>query len=155
MTETRLALLIETGTVYGPPATWNVVPGTVRITWAGVVAAPPGPAGAAGVVVTSRGGNPVAGGVPAGAPVGVVSGVAAPGAGTVPTGGTGANGVGTGGVPGGGTGGRAAPPGSTPGVVGITWSGPAWAGACGTDDSCGCAIIGGGPPSPRFCCVPM
>src|SRR4051812_3137502 len=57
ITDRRDTLLIDTGTVYGPPATRNSVPGGVTITCAvfapaGVVA--PGPAG--GVAVTSRGG---------------------------------------------------------------------------------------------------
>jgi len=48
ITDTREALLIDTGTVYGPPATWNVVPGTVRMTCDGVAVA--GPGGVGGVV---------------------------------------------------------------------------------------------------------
>ena len=79
ITDTRDALLIDTGTVYGPPATWNVVPGTVRMTCAGVAVR--GPCGAAGGVVgLSRGVSGIAaaelppspgaaGAVPAGAPV--------------------------------------------------------------------------------------
>src|SRR6476619_4615396 len=65
-TETRDALLIDTGTVYGPPATWNVVPGTVRMICPGVACGAPG--AAAGVTSVSRG--CVAGGAaPTGAPV--------------------------------------------------------------------------------------
>src|SRR5919106_2605571 len=56
ITETRWALLIETGTVYGPPATWNVVPGTVRMTCAGVGAAGPVAAPGGAVAALSRGG---------------------------------------------------------------------------------------------------
>src|SRR6188768_1485348 len=77
--DTREALLIDTGTVYGPPATWKVVPGTVRMTCDGVAVA--GPAGVGGVVGLSRGVSgtttggiapvPGAGGtVPTGAPAG-------------------------------------------------------------------------------------
>src|SRR5918994_3823978 len=79
ITDTREALLIETGTVYGPPATWNVVPGTVRMTCAGVAVEAPGAAAAGGVVGLSRGVSgtgaggavvvPGAGGTPTGAPV--------------------------------------------------------------------------------------
>src|SRR4029450_572406 len=47
ITETRDALLIDTGTVYGPPATWNVVPGTVRMICPGGACGAPG--GVAGV----------------------------------------------------------------------------------------------------------
>src|SRR5215210_7919736 len=71
MTDTRDALLIEMGTVYGPPATWKVVPGTVTITCAGVAGVPPGPVGAAG---TASGGGAVGAGVP-GATPGPVCGV--------------------------------------------------------------------------------
>src|ERR671912_130932 len=117
--ETRDALLIETGTVYGPPPTWKTVPGTVTITCAGVAVAR-GSVGAGGVVA-SRGGAVAPGApapVPAGAPVpacgGAVvgsAGVPAGGAvagGTTPAGGgcapgcgTGVGIVGTGNVPGG------------------------------------------------------
>ena len=72
ITDTRDALLIDTGTVYGPPATWNVVPGTVRMICAGVAAArraasPVSPAcrirrrrrrGASGAPAWSTGGMP-------------------------------------------------------------------------------------------------
>src|SRR5256885_6046254 len=36
MTEIRVALLIEIGVVYGPPATWKVVPAGVTMICAGV-----------------------------------------------------------------------------------------------------------------------
>ena len=80
--------------------------------------------------------------------------------------GTGAIGVGTGDVPGAGgrftgcapgsdaTGGRGTPPGETPGEVGITCVTPVPTDGGGTSSGAG-AISGGGPPSPRFCCVPM
>src|SRR5436190_18652508 len=70
-TDTRDALLIETGTVYGPPATRNSVPGGVTSTCATPPVGAGAPGGAAGVVVTSRGGT-----VPA-------EGVVAPAAGAV------------------------------------------------------------------------
>src|SRR5690349_15990742 len=67
ITDSRATLLIDTGTVYGPPATRNSVPGGVMITCAvegdGGVAVP---AAAGGVAFTSRGGvaaGAVAGGV--------------------------------------------------------------------------------------------
>src|SRR5687767_6996989 len=86
-TERRDALFTDTGTVYGPPATWNVVPGGVRITCAGVGAGLSRPGGGAGGAVGSRGGTPVgvppggvvgAGGTPAGGAV-APGGVVAPG----------------------------------------------------------------------------
>src|SRR5262249_4888337 len=63
ITDRRCALLIETGTVYGPPATWNVVPGGVTMICAGVVGGAFGFAGV-GVVVggSSRGGVAAGGG---------------------------------------------------------------------------------------------
>src|SRR5688572_16202098 len=62
ITDTREALLIDTGTMYGPPATWKVVPGTVRMTCDGVAAA--GPGGVGGVVGLSRGvSNTATGGI--------------------------------------------------------------------------------------------
>src|SRR5512133_1886407 len=68
-TDTRDALLIDSGTVYGPPATRNSVPGGVTITCA--VFAPAGvaaPAAAGGVTGMSRaGGFGVGIGAPAGA----------------------------------------------------------------------------------------
>src|ERR1044072_3351393 len=36
ITDSRDALLIDTGTVYGPPATWKIVPGVVTTICAGV-----------------------------------------------------------------------------------------------------------------------
>src|SRR3954447_2659086 len=112
MTEIRVALLIEIGVVYGPPATWNVVPAGVTMICAGVdgggaprpVAGPSpvGFAGAGGVVA----GGVVAGGVSPGGVVVPVPGGVAPAAGAVgaaPAGGVGvgATVVGTGDVPGG------------------------------------------------------
>src|SRR6516225_10061689 len=85
MTDSRCALLIDTGTVYGPPATWNVVPGGVTMICAGVVG---GAVGFAGVGAApagwSRGGvgsgGTVAGGVVPGCVVaGCVVGGWAPG----------------------------------------------------------------------------
>src|SRR5688572_6933770 len=46
--DTRDALLIETGTVYGPPATRNSVPGGVMMTCAAVAAGAGAPAAAGG-----------------------------------------------------------------------------------------------------------
>ena|SRR5438067_4276750 len=111
MTEIRVALLIEIGVVYGPPATWNVVPAGVTMICAGVdgggaprpVAGPSpvGFVGAGGVVA----GGVVAGGVAAGGVVVPAGGVAAAGGavGGAPgaAGGVGATVVGTGDVPGG------------------------------------------------------
>src|SRR5687768_4854671 len=108
ITETREALLIEIGTVYGPPATWKVVPGTVRMICAGVGAGvPPGggvcgtsvslgcPAGAAGAAapVAGAAGGVVTGGTPGGAAPGGTGGAGFSGIGAI--------GVGTGEVPGG------------------------------------------------------
>src|SRR6185436_18901100 len=170
--DTREALLIDTGTVYGPPATWNVVPGTVRMICPGVACGAPG--AAAGVTSVSRG--CVAGGAaPTGAPVvtggmpgGMTpAGACVAGAGAAPGfSGTGAIGVGTGDVPGAGgrftgcapgsdaTGARGTPPGATPGVVGITCVGPVPTDGTGASSGDG-AMSGGGPPSPRFCWVPI
>src|SRR5436190_24175158 len=95
---------MDTGTVYGPPATRNSVPGVVTITCAVFAAA--GVAVAGGVVVTSRGGVVAptappgavgAGATPAG---GVAAGGCAPAG--VAAGGSGVTSVGTGEVPGGG-----------------------------------------------------
>src|SRR4051812_25447897 len=69
MTDTRDALLIDSGTVYGPPATRNSVPGGVtRICAAAgdVGPAPAAPGGAGGVAFGSRGGGAGATGTPAG-----------------------------------------------------------------------------------------
>src|SRR5947207_2471654 len=57
--DTRDALLIDTGTVYGPPATRNSVPGAVTIICAAVGAAlgAPVPAAPTGAPVTSRAGG--------------------------------------------------------------------------------------------------
>jgi hypothetical protein len=72
--ESRDALLIEMGVLYGPPATLNSLVGGVKMTCAGVsVPAAPGSAGTG--VAGSRGG------VPGGTPV--------PAGGTAPTGGIG------------------------------------------------------------------
>src|SRR3954463_16232730 len=80
--------------------------------------------------------------------------------------GTGAIGVGTGDVPGGAgrftacapgsdaTGCRGTPPGATPGEVGSTCVTPVPTDGAGASSGAG-AISGGGPPSPRFCWVPM
>src|SRR6478736_2628254 len=57
ITERRATLLIEIGTVYGPPATRNSVPGGVTITCAVAAPAGVGPGAAAGGgAVMSRGG---------------------------------------------------------------------------------------------------
>src|SRR2546428_253564 len=96
ITETRDALLIETGTVYGPPATRNSVPGGNTLICAGV-------AGVVGVV-------PGAGGVPGG-DRGGATGAGATGSGVmggVPAGGV-PGGVAIGGMPGGGGDGCTAP----------------------------------------------
>ena len=104
-TETRAALLIETGIVYGPPATWKVVPGGDTMIWAGVVgdATAGWPAGVVGTAVGALGNGAVgacpgaggtvvgfavvAGGAAGGVPSTVVGGVAGnPGAGSVATG---------------------------------------------------------------------
>src|SRR5689334_20904455 len=106
-TDTRDALLIDTGSVYCPPATRNSVPGGVRMICAGVLGAPAG-LGAVGAegCAASRGG--VVGGAPGSAPVGGF--VTAPGCvgaavggavGGAPTGGTGVTTPGMGDVPGG------------------------------------------------------
>src|SRR6478736_1321308 len=72
--ETRDTLLIEIGTVYGPPATRNSPGGVTRICApAGGVA--PGVAGAAGGV-TSRGGWDTGGSVPVGGVTGGIVGCA-------------------------------------------------------------------------------
>src|SRR5262245_35396447 len=141
---------------------------------AGVACGAPG--GAVGVTRVSlgcvAGGTPpagvpvVTGGMPGGTtPVG--GGVAGGGAGAAGFSGTGAIGVGTGDVAGGtggfttwapgpeATGGRGTPPGETPGVVGITWVTPPIDGTVAGTSSGEGAMSGGGPPSPRFCCVPM
>ena len=52
--DTRDALLIETGTVYGPPATRNSVPGGVTMICAGVAAAAAGAAVSAGPARSDR-----------------------------------------------------------------------------------------------------
>src|SRR5690349_15531721 len=101
ITDRRDELLIETGTVYGPPATWNVVPGTVRMICAGVCGGAPG--GAVGVTSVSLGcadGAAPAGAPPTGAPV-VAGGT--PG-GTTPAGGCIAGGAPVGGAATGGAG---------------------------------------------------
>src|SRR5438045_5082121 len=74
ITDNRDTLLIETGTVYGPPATRNSVPGVVMMICAAVGFGAGAPGGAGGVVVTSRGG--AAG---AAAPPGTPPGAAAAG----------------------------------------------------------------------------
>src|SRR4029453_7141849 len=80
--EARDTLLIETGTVYGPPATRNSPGGVTRICAApGVAGVPVGAAGVAGCV-TSRGG--VTGSVPVGGVTGGIGGCAAPGGGVAP-----------------------------------------------------------------------
>src|SRR4051812_39196903 len=79
ITDTRDALLIESGTVYGPPATRNSVPGGVTRICAAVDdvgAAPAVPGGAGGVAFGSRGGVAGAGGTTPGAaaPAGAAAG---------------------------------------------------------------------------------
>src|SRR5205809_5680146 len=93
----RCASMTDKGTVYGPPPSWNVVPGGEMMT-----CAPPIPGDAVG---TAAGGGGVAGsagaagGVAAGGvAAGVGSGMAGAGGGV--TGGVGATGAGTGTVPG-------------------------------------------------------
>src|SRR5438552_3925809 len=86
----RCASMTDKGTVYGPPPTWNVVPGGEMMT-----CAPPIPGDAVG---TAAGAGGCAGS--AGAGGGVAGGVASGVTGGCATGGVGATGEGAGTVPG-------------------------------------------------------
>src|SRR6266542_177511 len=176
-TDRRDTLLIDSGAVYGPPATRNSVPGVVMMTCAAVAFGEAVPGAAGGVVVMSRVGG-VAGGAATspGTPPGVgtpapaggapVVGGAAPGAApagfTVPPGapGKGVTSVGTGDVPGGtagfvgGTPGGDRSGGREPVASPPPGAGAPLGGEPGSSAGAG-PMSGGGPPSPMFCCVPI
>src|ERR687898_1447345 len=135
----RGALVTEMGTVYGPPPTRNSVPGAVTATCATL------PGGAASAGCGSAPGGVVA--LASGGGTGVSAGAWGCVCGGVWVGGDGSGGSGT-------TPGEGSVPGRDPGVVAGDRGSPAGGVVPPASPPCG-AISGGGPPSPRFCCVPM
>src|SRR3989338_6401354 len=153
--ESRVALVMDTGTVYGPPPTRNAVPGGDVMT-----CAMPTPGEVVGGSICVTGGAAEGGGAVGAGGASPPGRFAALGAGAAGTGVT-STVPGTGDEPGGAVTTVPPGPGNKPvpvpvgGGVGVGTPGAGAGGRGVASPGSGAAMSGGGPPRPRFCCDPM